>query len=212
LRNKLENTKTGKKMNREKLFTQIITQISKGHESEYESLAREIDKREEKQLIPQYQEALDKIGENPTEEPELFKLIEEAAARKISQFEIAAKVLGDAFNDVDDTEQVALLIKRVTDKIILFRDADGVVKKTKAFESYEPMKPVDRLAFEKMQISIEEEKNEAKKEKQSKKLDEYIADKCNVNINDLTKWEKGLLAELLAQEARGISDIFLGKK
>lgn len=198
-------------MDREKLFTKIITQVGKGHQEEYEDLAREIELREEKQLSAEYQEILNNLKDNPIEEKEIANLIEKASKSEISQFEIAAYVLGAKFNDADDMEQVALLIAKVTSKVYDYRDDRGVVKKTKNFENYEPMKPIDRMKYENLHIGfdkLDEKDVEAKK----KEIDSFVESKTNINIESLSDWEKGLLNEILTQEAKGISDIFLGKK
>ena len=44
------------------------------------------------------------------------------------------------------------------------------------------------------------------------KTDKFIAEKTNIDVESLTSWEKNLLQEILAQEAKSISMIFLGKK
>ena len=44
------------------------------------------------------------------------------------------------------------------------------------------------------------------------KRDKFIAEKTNIDVENLTSWEKNLLQEILAQEAKSISMIFLGKK
>lgn len=198
-------------MNREKLFTKIITQVGSGHEDEYADLARDIEQREEKKLIPEYQEILDGIKDNPIDEKELSDIIRSASKGEISQFEIAAKVLGDKFTDAEDIEQVALLIAKVTHKVLDYRDSKNVVKKTINFENYEPMKPVDRMKYETLQLKIEKA-SETEKKKLSKEIDKFISEKTNIDVSNLSDWEVGLLGEILKQEAKGISDIFLGKK
>lgn len=198
-------------MNREQLFTKIITQVGLGHESEYENLAREIEQREEKELCPEYKSVLAEIKNNPIDEKDLSEIIRSASNGELSQFEIAAYVLKDKFNDAEDMEQVALLIAKVTHKVLDFRDEKNIVKKTANFEDYEPMKPVDRMKYETMLIKASKAKDK-EQEKITKEINTFIGSKTNVKVEDLTDWEKSLLNEILAQEAKGISQIFLGKK
>ena len=200
-------------MNREQLFTKIITQVGSGHESEYENLVREIEQREEKELCPEYKSVLAEIKNNPIDEKELAEIIKNASNGELSQFEIAAYVLGDKFLEVEekDTEQVALLIAKVTHKVLDFRDEKNIVKKTANFEDYEPMKPVDRMKYESMLIKASKAKDK-EQEKITKEINAFVCSKTNIKVEDLTDWEKSLLNEILAQEAKGISQIFLGKK
>lgn len=198
-------------MDREKLFTKMITQIGKGHQEEYEDLAREIDLREEMQLVPEYQDILNSIKDNPLEEKEIADIIEKASKGEISQFEIAAHVLGGKFNDAENMEQVALLIAKVTSKVLDYRDDKGIVKKTKNFENYEPMKPVDRMKYETLHIDFDK-LSEKDSETKRKEIDSFVSEKTKIDVNTLSNWEKGLLNEILTQEAKGISNIFLGKK
>lgn len=193
-------------MKRETLFAEIITQVGSGHEEEYADFAREIKQREEMQLIPEYQELLNNIKDNPIEEPKLAQLMKDAQDAKISQFDIAANVLGEKFNDAEDIEQVALLIKKTSEKVLGFRDEKGIVKKTKNFEEYEPMKPIDRMKYENLTIKAEKDPS------QEKEINEFLKAKTKVDMATLSTWEQGLFKEILAQEAKGISNIFLGKK
>lgn len=198
-------------MTREKLFQKIITHVGSGHEDEYAELARDIEQREEMELIPEYKEVLKNIKDNPLDEKEIADTIEKASKKELSQFEIAALILGEKFNDADNMDQVALLIAKTTSKVLEYRDEKGVCKKTKNFENYEPMKPVDRMKYETMQLQAEK-LDGVEAEKKGKEIDNFISEKTNVKIEDLSNWEKGLLGEILTQEAKGISDIFLGKK
>ncbi len=196
-------------MERQDLFTKIITQVSAGNQEDYEQLALEIEQREEMKLCDEYQKVLDNIKDNPIEEKDLAELIEKASKQECSQFEIAAKALGADFNKANDMEQIALLIAKITKKIMAYRDDKNVVKKTKAFDKYEPMKPVDRMAFENLKIKAEKIED---KEKANIELDEFVSKATNIDVKNLTTWEHGLLQEIFKQEAKSISMIFLGKK
>ncbi len=199
-------------MKREELFTKIITQVSQGNQEDYEILAREIEQREEMTLCEEYQAILEKIKDNPMEEKKLADIIEKSSKQECSQFEIAALALGKEFANANDMEQVALLVGKIVDKIMSFRDDKGVVKKTKSFESYEPMKPSDRMKFENLKIELSKITDEKEQEKANEKLDAFISKATNIDVKSLTTWEHRLLQELLEQEAKGISMIFLGKK
>lgn len=197
-------------MKREDLFTKIITQVSQGNQEEYEALALEIEQRDEMQLCEAYQKALDGLKDNPVEEKELADIIEKSAKQECSQFEIAAYVLGKDFLNATDMEQVALLIGKVSKKIMAYRDDKNVVKKTPSFENYEPMKPVDRMAFENLKLKLAKEDSD--KEKSNEEIDKFISEATKIDVKNLTVWEHGLLQEILQQEAKSISMIFLGKK
>jgi hypothetical protein len=197
-------------MKREDLFTKIITQVSQGNQEEYEALALEIEQRDEMQLCEAYQKVLDGLKDNPVEEKELADIIEKSAKQECSQFEVAAYVLGKDFLNATDMEQVALLIGKVSKKIMAYRDDKNVVKKTPSFENYEPMKPVDRMAFENLKLKLAKEDSD--KEKSNEEIDKFISEATKINVKNLTVWEHGLLQEILQQEAKSISMIFLGKK
>lgn len=197
-------------MKREDLFTKIITQVSQGNQEEYEALALEIEQRDEKQLCEAYQKVLDGLKDNPVEEKELANIIEKSTKQECSQFEIAAYVLGKDFLTATDMEQVALLIGKVSKKIMAYRNDKNIVKKTPSFTSYEPMKPVDRMAFENLKLKLAKEDSD--KEKSNEEIDKFISEATKIDVKNLTVWEHGLLQELLQQEAKEISNIFLGKK
>lgn len=199
-------------MKREELFTKIITQVGQGNQEEYEALALEIEQRDELKLCNSYQIVLDGLKDNPIEEKELADIIEKSSKQECSQFEIAAYVLGKDFNDANNMEQVALLIGKVSKKIMSYRDEKEIVKKTKSFENYEPMKPVDRMAFENLKLKLAKADSDENKEKANEKIDSFISEKTNIDVKNLTVWEHGLLQEILQQEAKSISMIFLGKK
>ena len=65
-------------MEREQVFQNIIRQIGNGHQEDYENLIDEIDRREEKKLNEEYQSKIDSLGDNPIDEPEIAKIIEES--------------------------------------------------------------------------------------------------------------------------------------
>lgn len=197
-------------MKREDLFTKIITQVSQGNQEEYEALALEIEQRDEMQLCEAYQKVLDGLKDNPVEEKELANIIEKSTKQECSQFEIAAYVLGKDFLTATDMEQVALLIGKVSKKIMAYRNDKNIVKKTPSFENYEPMKPVDRMAFENLKLKLAKEDSD--KEKSNEEIDKFISEATKIDVKNLTVWEHGLLQELLQQEAKEISNIFLGKK
>lgn len=197
-------------MKREELFTKVITQVSQGNQEEYEALALEIEQRDEMQLCETYQKVLDGLKDNPVEEKELADIIEKSAKQECSQFEVAAYVLGTDFLNATDMEQVALLIGKVSKKIMAYRDDKNIVKKTPSFENYEPMKPVDRMNFENLKLKLAKEDSDT--EKSNEEIDEFISEKTKINVKNLTVWEHGLLQEILQQEAKSISMIFLGKK
>ena len=197
-------------MKREDLFTKIITQVSQGNQEEYEALALEIEQRDEMQLCEVYQKVLDNLKDNPVEEKELANIIEKSTKQECSQFEIAAYVLGKDFLTATDMEQVALLIGKVSKKIMAYRNDKNIVKKTPSFENYEPMKPVDRMAFENLKLKLAKEDSD--KEKSNEEIDDFISEATKIDVKNLTVWEHGLLQELLQQEAKEISNIFLGKK
>lgn len=197
-------------MKREELFTKIITQVSQGNQEDYEALALEIEQRDEMQLCEGYQKVLDGLKNNPVEEKELADIIEKSIKQECSNFEVAAYVLGKDFLDATDMEQVALLIGKVSKKIMDFRDDKNIVKKTKAFDTYEPMKPVDRMKFENLKLKLEKE--ETDKEKANQEIDDFISESTKIDVKNLTVWEHGLLQEMLQQEAKNISNIFLGKR
>ena len=197
-------------MKREELFTKIITQVSQGNQEEYEALALEIEQKDEMQLCEIYQKVLDRLKDNPVEEKELADIIEKSAKQECSQFEVAAYVLGKDFLNATDMEQVALLIGKVSKKIMSYRDDKDIVKKTKSFENYEPMKPVDRMAFENLKLKLAKEDSD--KEKSNEEIDKFISEATKIDVKNLTVWEHGLLQEILQQEAKSISMIFLGKK
>lgn len=197
-------------MKREELFTKIITQVSQGNQEDYEALALEIEQRDEMQLCEAYQKVLDGLKNNPVEEKELADIIEKSIKLECSNFEVASYVLGKDFLDATDMEQVALLIGKVSKKIMDFRDDKNIVKKTKAFDTYEPMKPVDRMKFENLKLKLEKEKSD--KEKANQEIDDFISEATKIDVKNLTVWEHGLLQEMLQQEAKNISNIFLGKR
>lgn len=197
-------------MNREELFTKIITQVSQGNQEDYEALALEIEQKDEIQLCEAYQKILDGLKDNPVEEKELADIIEKSIKLECSNFEVAAYVLGKDFLIATDMEQVALLIGKVSKKIMAFRNDKNIVKKTPSFANYEPMKPVDRMAFENLKLKLE--KKDSDKEKSNEEIDKFISEATKINVKSLTVWEHGLLQELLQQEAKEISMIFLGKK
>lgn len=199
-------------MEREQVFQNIIRQIGNGHQEDYEELIRQIDKREEKKLNEEYQSKIDSLGDNPIDEPEIAKIIEESAKGERSQFDIAAHILGKDFIKATDMEQIALLIAKAIEKVISYRDKDGVVKKTKSFESYEPMKPADRMNYENLILQAKKTSDEAELAAIEEKRFKFISEKTNIDVEKLTSWEKNLLQEILAQEAKSISMIFLGKK
>lgn len=199
-------------MEREQVFQNIIRQIGNGHQEDYENLIDEIDRREEKKLNEEYQSKIDSLGENPIDEPEIAKIIEESTKGERSQFDIAAHILGKDFIKATDMEQIALLIAKAIEKVISYKDKDGVLKKTKSFESYEPMKPVDRMNYENLILKAKKTNNEKDLKDLEAKRDKFIAEKTNIDVENLTSWEKNLLQEILAQEAKSISMIFLGKK
>jgi len=199
-------------MKREELFTKVITQVSQGNQEEYEALALEIEQRDEMQLCETYQKVLDSLKDNPVEEKELADIIEKSAKQECSQFEVAAYVLGKDFLNATDMEQVALLIGKVSKKIMAYRDDKNIVKKTPSFANYEPMKPVDRMAFENLKLKLAKADSDENKEKANEKIDSFISEKTNIDVKNLTVWEHGLLQEILQQEAKSISMIFLGKK
>ena len=199
-------------MKREELFTKIITQVGQGNQEEYETLALEIEQRDELKLCDSYQKVLDGLKDNPIEEKELADIIEKSSKQECSQFEVAAYVLGKDFNNANDMEQVAILIGKVSKKIMSYRDEKEKVKKTKSFENYEPMKPVDRMAFENLKLKLAKADSDENKEKANEKIDSFISEKTNIDVKNLTVWEHGLLQEILQQEAKSISMIFLGKK
>jgi len=197
-------------MKREDLFTKIITQVSQGNQEDYEALALEIEQKDEMQLCETYQKALDNLKDNPVEEKEIADIIEKSAKQECSQFEVAAYVLGKDFLNATDMEQVALLIGKISKKIMDYRDDKNIVKKTKAFDGYEPMKPVDRMAFENLNLKLSKEDSD--KEKANEEIDKFISEATKIDVKNLTVWEHGLLQEILRQEAKSISMIFLGKK
>lgn len=197
-------------MKREELFTKVITQVSQGNQEEYEALALEIEQRDEMQLCEAYQKVLDSLKDNPVEEKELADIIEKSAKQECSQFEVAAYVLGKDFLNATDMDQVALLIGKVSKKIMAYRDEKNIVKKTPSFNSYEPMKPVDRMAFENLKLKLAKEDSD--KEKSNEEIDKFISEATKIDVKNLTVWEHGLLQEILQQEAKSISMIFLGKK
>lgn len=197
-------------MKRDELFTKIITQVSQGNQEEYEALALEIEQKDEMQLCETYQKVLDSLKDNPVEEKELADIIEKSAKQECSQFEVAAYVLGKDFLNATDMDQVALLIGKVSKKIMAYRDEKNIVKKTPSFNSYEPMKPVDRMAFENLKIKLAKEDSD--KEKSNEEIDKFISEATKIDVKNLTVWEHGLLQEILQQEAKSISMIFLGKK
>lgn len=199
-------------MKREELFTKIITQVGQGNQEEYEALVLEIEQRDELKLCNSYQIVLDGLKDNPIEEKELADIIEKSSKQECSQFEVAAYVLGKDFNNANDMAQVALLIGKVSKKIMSYRDEKEIVKKTKSFENYEPMKPVDRMVFENLKLKLAKADSEQDKEKSNEEIDNFISEKTNVDVKNLTVWEHGLLQEILQQEAKSISMIFLGKK
>ena len=197
-------------MKRDELFTKIITQVSQGNQEEYEALALEIEQKDEMQLCETYQKILDSLKDNPVEEKELADIIEKSAKQECSQFEVAAYVLGKDFLNATDMDQVALLIGKVSKKIMAYRDEKNIVKKTPSFNSYEPMKPVDRMAFENLKLKLAKEDSD--KEKSNEEIDKFISEATKIDVKNLTVWEHGLLQEILQQEAKSISMIFLGKK
>lgn len=197
-------------MKRDELFTKIITQVSQGNQEEYEALALEIEQKDEMQLCETYQKVLDSLKDNPIEEKELADIIEKSAKQECSQFEVAAYVLGKDFLNATDMDQVALLIGKVSKKIMAYRDEKNIVKKTPSFNSYEPMKPVDRMAFENLKLKLAKEDSD--KEKSNEEIDKFISEATKIDVKNLTVWEHGLLQEILQQEAKSISMIFLGKK
>lgn len=199
-------------MKREDLFIKIMKHVGQGNQEEYEALALEIEQRDELKLCDSYQKVLDGLKDNPIEEKELADIIEKSSKQECSQFEVAAYVLGKDFNNANDMEQVALLIGKVSKKIMSYRDDKEIVKKTKSFVNYEPMKPVDRMAFENLKLKLAKADGEQNLEKLNEKIDNFISEKTNIDVKNLTVWEHGLLQEMLQQEAKSISNIFLGKK
>lgn len=164
-------------MEREQVFQNIIRQIGNGHQEDYEELIRQIDKREEKKLNEEYQSKIDSLGDNPIDEPEIAKIIEESAKGERSQFDIAAHILGKDFIKATDMEQIALLIAKAIEKVISYRDKDGVVKKTKSFESYEPMKPADRMNYENLILQAKKTSDEAELAAIEEKRFKFISEK-----------------------------------
>lgn len=199
-------------MENKQLFADIIKQVSAGHSSEYEALSREIKKREEKELCNEYKKVLGDIGNNPLEEKELSDIIEKANKGEISSFEVAAKILGKEFSKAKDMEQVTILIKQAIQKIVDFRDENNILKKTPSIETYEPMSPIDRMKFENLKIESSKITDEKEKDKKDKQIDKFVAKATNIDMEELTDWEKGLFLEILNEEAKDITNIFLGKK
>ena len=199
-------------MENQKLFAEIIKQVGSGHADEFESLVKEINQRDEKSLCTDYQAVLDAIGDNPLEEKELSDIIEKANSGEISSFEIASNLLGKEFVKATDMEQITLLIRKAIKKVLEYKDDKGILKRTPLLETYEPMTPIDRMKFENLKIENTKLKDEKAKNKKEKEIDAFVAKATNVNIDELSVWEKGLFLEILNEEAKGITNIFLGKK
>ena len=68
------------------------------------------------------------------------------------------------------------------------------------------------MKFENLKIENTKLKDEKAKNKKEKEIDAFVAKATNVNIDELSVWEKGLFLEILNEEAKGITNIFLGKK
>jgi len=169
------------------------------------------EKEEEIVLEPELQKALDKVGNNPMEEPEIFKIIEE-----VKGIQSSLDIL-DTFKDIDSekfsAKQISHFIRKVSEKIQFIKDEDGNYKSTKNTEncdlpSFKQATVIYRLAEEK----LDSKTTKKRKEEIEKEEDALIWKVAGLKKDNLTEWEQTLVSEQIKSCAYGESLSSLGIK
>ena len=153
-------------------------------------------------------EVLETIGNTPIAEPELYALINKQGV-KVSQ--VAKKVLEKNDLRMKDfsANDVGEFIRTAIEKIISFKDKDGVYKSTQATEDCDlpDFEQAERLTellqkYWKAKGGLEGSALEKELKSIQKAEDAIIWDEvCGLNREDLTEWEQNLVSEQVKASA-----------
>ena len=147
----------------------------------------------------QLNDILDKVGNTPIEEPELFKALDE---KTLKRSEIIAKVLERSDLTLEVIEDmpahdVAEFFWAIARKITEFRDGDGNYKTTPATESFRlpnffEVERVNALMQDLGRLKVDDVDG---KLAVFRKLDDLIWEITQLSKDDLTVWEQELVQE-----------------
>jgi hypothetical protein len=128
---------------------------------------------------------LDKFGNNPIEEPEIYDIFVKNGEDMLQASEELLDYLEKRVGEDIDFEFMGAVVGRVLSK----KDEKGVYKTTEKLINIEPLKPRDLIAFMRLM---------EKKDITGEEALEWLKDKTNIP-DDLHPWEITVLIETLLQ-------------
>ena len=187
------------------LLTKVRTLMVNGKEQQIVDF---VNKLENETVLPDgLQEALDKLGNNPIKEPELYTLIQDLTGSAY-RLEIAEKVIGDDVDNYTATE-IGKFIYEVEQHITSLKNKDGDYKTTDATANcnmprMRASQKIGKLGdeFRKLQEKIKEGKDIEKFTQEIKDLDREMGDiiwaETGLKADDLSDWEQTLVMSMVS--------------
>ena len=202
------------KINQEKQ-TNILIEVSKllqnGHSDEVTTLIENIKIRQENDELPEdLKKILEKVKNNPIDEPEIFELNKKVENQEASIIELVLKFLTEEELDKHSADDISFLAGKIARKVSNKKDDNGVFKTTPNTSTWERPKPSQVMKFEKLQNKKAE--NEKAGKKKQKDLEDLIYKSCKIDKSKLTEWEQELVVDKTIEAHKGYLNSFMGKR
>lgn len=184
-------------------------------------------------LPKELQEKLNKLGNTPLQEPELYSIIQNIKKGEASFIDIIGNTMSDEEIDKFSISEIKEFGEAVEKKITDLQDEDGYYKFSEKLQDWQPPKPSQaKKVFIIEKVNIEKRKKLLKDIKQediqngnvpekvinafmemAKEMEMLMFEISGVtNIDELSEWEKDLLLAQTTDAIKGLNNSFLGKK
>ncbi len=199
------------------VLKRVRTVLVDGKEQQIVDFLNKLDSQDK--LPDGLQEALDKLGNNPVKEPELYKTIQDLEGN-MYMLEIAEAVIGDGVDDYSATE-IGKFIYEVKQHITSTRDKDDAFKVTDATANCNlpRMRATQKIAklgeeIRALQSTLTKDNTE-EFQKEAKeigdKIEAIVWEESGLKKEDLSDWEQVLVMEMVSANTQDALLTSMGK-
>lgn len=159
-------------------------------------------------------EILEKIGNTPEVEPEIFELSEKINKQEASIIDLVLKYLSEEDMDTYDIDEISYFAGEVMRKVTSHKDKDGIFKQTEATKDWERPKPSHIKVFETKirEVAKIDNSNIEEITKWSEDYETFLLKASKMQDKVLSPWERALVIEQTSEALRGYINSFLGKR
>ncbi len=165
---------------------------------------------------PQLKTILNKVGKTPIDEPEIYTLIKDDDKEGMAFYEVPLFVINRADKEIEDfdSDELALLYRLVSKKVTGAKYDSGEYKSTEATKNLENLSYKNRVTLFSITKKGAKLISDGSPDKDDiddsvKEQKTFIWGVVNLDKNDLTDWEQGLVESICIDQALDVASTAL---